>query len=414
MTSRLPEHDERLADWVDGRLSERDRERLEAEFGVNPELRAAAERYRASVAKIRGALQEFDQTVDLSDKIMAGLTGTADQQPARRRLLPLMASAGAAAAIIMTYFALQYMPEFGDELSPAPATKVAAEPRQQNEADDLVPAADQTGSVPADDAPAELQRASRARSVDRVANKLDAPGRVAPEMDPRLGARRELFSEVEAKAAPESIEQVLRDALKSSAYEVSDTDQSRVAGQQARELVLVVEMPQVAFANLRADIAAAKPAAPESRMKLLEKSKDKLAQDLWRQEASRFMQQPLQQAQFQTMVSPPRVRSSYFDPSQGSGIAIGKAGAGSEIFVPLTEDIYFEVEGDEQQILAYLRELYRLTELGKGRVLSQWTNTGAIQGLPIGGTLSVSGRLSGDKKNVPSQRRQHFVLRQRK
>ncbi|MHC5066069.1 MAG: anti-sigma factor, partial [Planctomycetota bacterium] len=75
---RRPEQDERLADWVDGRLSKKDRERLEAEFGVNPELKAAAGEYRKMVEAVRGELQRTGDEPDMSDRIMSGL----DSRPA--------------------------------------------------------------------------------------------------------------------------------------------------------------------------------------------------------------------------------------------------------------------------------------------------------------------------------------------
>jgi hypothetical protein len=67
--------DERLADWVDGRLSPRHLERFEAEMRVDPELRAEAERYRRTVESLRSA---FDDTVEvdrskgsLADRVLA-------------------------------------------------------------------------------------------------------------------------------------------------------------------------------------------------------------------------------------------------------------------------------------------------------------------------------------------------------
>ncbi|MCU0863181.1 MAG: hypothetical protein MUC36_05270 [Planctomycetes bacterium] len=51
------EPDERLADWVDGRMSERDRVRFTAELRVNAQLRADLAAYERTVAMMREALQ---------------------------------------------------------------------------------------------------------------------------------------------------------------------------------------------------------------------------------------------------------------------------------------------------------------------------------------------------------------------
>jgi hypothetical protein len=51
------EPDERLADWVDGRMSERDRVRFTAELRVNAQLRADLAAYERTVAMVREALQ---------------------------------------------------------------------------------------------------------------------------------------------------------------------------------------------------------------------------------------------------------------------------------------------------------------------------------------------------------------------
>jgi hypothetical protein len=52
---RGDEIDERLADWVDGRLSERDRERFEAELRVSPQLRERVDEYERTVQSVRAA-----------------------------------------------------------------------------------------------------------------------------------------------------------------------------------------------------------------------------------------------------------------------------------------------------------------------------------------------------------------------
>ena len=97
--------DERIADWVDGRLSPRELARLKAEFEVNSKLYRAAEDYRESVEQVRRALAEPEKPVDLTDRVWKEI----QVHSARRRLgrvLPFLASFAAAAAIILLFFAL--------------------------------------------------------------------------------------------------------------------------------------------------------------------------------------------------------------------------------------------------------------------------------------------------------------------
>ncbi|MBK8975277.1 MAG: hypothetical protein IPM29_05085 [Planctomycetes bacterium] len=107
--------DERLADWVDGRLSPRHLERFEAELRADPELRAAAEHYRRTVTALRGAFARVDDDrpgSDLTDRIMAELTsatassaGGAERPASRtgRVLRPWLWSAAAAAALVVAF-----------------------------------------------------------------------------------------------------------------------------------------------------------------------------------------------------------------------------------------------------------------------------------------------------------------------
>ena len=94
------ELDERIADWVDGRLPPRDLERLEAEFRVNASLRGAAEEYRRSVEHVRRALAKPEPPVDLADRVLEKiqLRGVG---PRLGKTLPMLASVTAAAAMMV-------------------------------------------------------------------------------------------------------------------------------------------------------------------------------------------------------------------------------------------------------------------------------------------------------------------------
>ena len=80
----LPPTDERLADWVDGRMSERDRERFEAEMRVSPKLRQQVDEYERTVRLTQSALQAPTQSTALADRVLAAIA-TEPQQPVVRR-----------------------------------------------------------------------------------------------------------------------------------------------------------------------------------------------------------------------------------------------------------------------------------------------------------------------------------------
>lgn len=71
-----PHHDdvdERLCDWVDGRMTERERERFAAELRVNASLRQQLAEYEHTVAAIRAALQAPTTPVPMADRVIAAL-----------------------------------------------------------------------------------------------------------------------------------------------------------------------------------------------------------------------------------------------------------------------------------------------------------------------------------------------------
>lgn len=71
-----PHHDdvdERLCDWVDGRMTERERERFAAELRVSASLRQQLADYERTVAAIRAALQAPTTPVPMADRVVAAL-----------------------------------------------------------------------------------------------------------------------------------------------------------------------------------------------------------------------------------------------------------------------------------------------------------------------------------------------------
>jgi len=110
--------DERFAEWVDGEMSERQRERFEAEMRVNAELRARAEAYRRTVDQVRLALRAQRSKVDVADRglerIASGASGerfgdgaaATSRGPLYRVSRRAMFLSGAVAAGVLATFAL--------------------------------------------------------------------------------------------------------------------------------------------------------------------------------------------------------------------------------------------------------------------------------------------------------------------
>ncbi|MBL8733251.1 MAG: hypothetical protein JNN13_12850 [Planctomycetes bacterium] len=73
--------DERFAEWVDGCMSGRDRERFEAELRVNARLRADLEAYERTVASVQAALRAPTTEVDFADRVLARLAATRAPAP---------------------------------------------------------------------------------------------------------------------------------------------------------------------------------------------------------------------------------------------------------------------------------------------------------------------------------------------
>ena len=84
--------DERLADWVDGCMSPRDRERFTAELRVNAQLRADLAAYERTVATVRQALQAPTQPLPRSTGSPAATSSPAGSSFADRVVAQLQAA----------------------------------------------------------------------------------------------------------------------------------------------------------------------------------------------------------------------------------------------------------------------------------------------------------------------------------
>lgn len=80
------EIDERLADWVDGRMSERERERFLGELRVNPQLQRDVEQYERTVGTVRAALRAPTAPTPMAARVLAAI--------AAERVAPVRASTG--------------------------------------------------------------------------------------------------------------------------------------------------------------------------------------------------------------------------------------------------------------------------------------------------------------------------------
>lgn len=148
MTSpdRMP--DERLADWVDGRMSEREQERFLAELRVNAQLRADLAAYEATLRAVRDALQAPTRPAAMADRVLAAIASKASASPAaappssasRRWLWGLLP---AAAALAVAFLIDAWTPAGPD----ATATPVAAAADATPDAPPYTPPAAEVGAT---------------------------------------------------------------------------------------------------------------------------------------------------------------------------------------------------------------------------------------------------------------------------
>lgn len=103
-SSRPP--DERFAEWVDGCMSQRDRERFEAELRVNAALRTDLAAYERTVAAVREALQAPTAPTNLADRVLSAVqaaspAASSPPGPRKQRSFGTYLFGGLAAAALM-------------------------------------------------------------------------------------------------------------------------------------------------------------------------------------------------------------------------------------------------------------------------------------------------------------------------
>lgn len=166
------ELDDRLADWVDGRMTDRERERFLAELRVNAQLRRDLADYEETVAAVRAALQAPTSPTNLTDRVLSAIAAP-DRTPAHgmppghapfvRR--PLFWSLASAAAVLIVALLV-------DGLSGRPAVETAA----------VLDAKEAAERPDAGDQPASLRVLFGAPDADK--NKAEASDNWAPEDPP--------------------------------------------------------------------------------------------------------------------------------------------------------------------------------------------------------------------------------------
>ncbi|MCR9247086.1 MAG: hypothetical protein NXI31_18800 [bacterium] len=167
------EPDERLAAYLDGEMTERERARFEGELRVNQQLAAELAAYERTVLSVRSALQAPTRPVDLADRVMGAVTA-GPQRPAAG------SGAGGSGVGGSGY-------RWFTSIAAAAALLVVAI-LIHSLANEL-PLAPESASVAQDQAPAEDQA-----PVDFVERHRFETGELAPSATPRL-------QEIDAQAA---------------------------------------------------------------------------------------------------------------------------------------------------------------------------------------------------------------------
>lgn len=131
--------DERLADWVDGRMDPAERAEFEAWLSEDAARQAEAESYRGTVEAVRGALRHGPHAPrDFADRVLAATR--ADRSPeraARARRFAWKASAAAAAVFTLLFFLVERLarePRRAEDLASSAegARSGLGEPRAEN------------------------------------------------------------------------------------------------------------------------------------------------------------------------------------------------------------------------------------------------------------------------------------------
>lgn len=184
-TPRQP--DERLSDWVDGCMSDRDRDRFEAEMRVNARLQQEAEAFRRTVTTVQSALRQDPARVDIADRVIAALqqpAATASRSVRSLRGMTWLLGLSAAAALLLTAVLLQ---QWQPAVSP-PAQRPVARLDQPAPTTTLLD--DLDGRAEHEDVDSKASGDNAVGGAGREADQRapSAPGRLKAEAEERKAA----------------------------------------------------------------------------------------------------------------------------------------------------------------------------------------------------------------------------------
>lgn len=268
------EVDDRIADWVDGRLVGKDLERFEAELRVNPQLRRDLEAYERTVATVRQALQQPGEPVQLADRVLAAIAAGAQpkpRQPVVLRWRPWLWSLATAAALLVVALLVDAWcgkPEADlrvqADLDRVPANAPAGTAGTEGK-DQIPPRTGPGDTMPQEDLDAQKARAGKVVEVQRDAAAggptsaptapaapagrsgepagAPAPGAAAGPGSPPLGGARAQDRETGSRGADEhrvvqpTAPATVRQGLGEELPPAAEGEAAKVEQQQAKDAV---------------------------------------------------------------------------------------------------------------------------------------------------------------------------------
>jgi hypothetical protein len=378
---RHAEPGERLADWVDGRLTPEQLAALEAELDADPELRAQADAYRDLVVRTRRVMVEDSLQRDRPPRnFAAAVMAEIDAAARPRRRLPLLLSTAAAAALVTAFV---WLGRLGLPERAAP-----------------VDVADKLGRAEPGDEALALDRVSAGAARATKSGAGEGAGRdgllkLAPESSPATPPAKEraadrdpalLAKVADAEDAPAidaaQLGQVQEEGIGAADEKLEQLrtyfDRFRVpgpaapaapAGQSARELeqlvrpVVVVTLPEQApsagAGGAAGETKAAETETGGKQQGRLEQARRLGAAELGARDAERkdaWMLQPEQSLAPWSNVLPPMVQR-YALPRQEDGFFLDRGAVDGRALPSFAEDRWYVVQGRTEQLEDYIRRL---------------------------------------------------------
>jgi anti-sigma factor RsiW len=410
---RAAERDERLADWVDGRLTPDQLAAFTAELEADAELRERAQEYREGVEFVRRAMLDDSLRQDQPPRnFAAAVMAEVDAAAGPRRWLPVLLSIAAAAAILLAFVWLGQLgqPARGPALEIA---KGGEGVREQGPASGL--ALDTVKAETAKEARSEIadELAPAARRVAAAGEALAAPDQIAEtgapmmKLAPQDGRVGELAADrpaakTEADAADDKLG-YLRSYLDRYRAAPGPADQVPSVATLARPVVIVT-LPEAGEKKIAEIGERLGQSAAQARRGAAELgARDAERQDVW-------MLQPEQSlAPWTANVLPPDVQRYSLPQAdqEQNGFYIGSGNVAGGL--ASAHDRWFVVQGGTEQLEDYVRRLrdvivaqggtirvgqstdlgLSLADAGVDQLRQRVGNEPAGAGAGVGGTLSL-------------------------